>query len=227
MTTEKRANAAIWDDIYSGGRLLWYPYEVAVRIVNYLNRQGRLVGRILDHGCGTGNHLEFFVRLGLDAVGTEVAPAACEIVKNRFGGAKLKAPEVVVFDPERPLAGQLPRYDHVFAWGSTHYGRREKVLSDIAELAQGLAAGGSFIFAAPSLNDVVARHSVRESDGTYCLVDDVSGQEGALISIPQDEDELCEWCPGVEIEDIGRFGWTLRGETSEFIFLYGRKSGRS
>lgn len=222
MTDDNR-NVQIWDDIYTSGRMLWYPYEVAVRIVHQLRARKQLSGVILDHGCGSGNHLEFFTRVGLTAVGSEVSPATVQLVQSRFAGAKLPVPAVQIFDPAKPLAGQLPKFDHVFAWGSMHYNRKAKFLDDLRFLIEQLPAGGRLILAVPSRSDVVATQSRREADGSYRMVDDVSGQKDAVLTIPDDEQELRSWCAGIDIDDCGRFGWVIRGVPSEFLFVHGAR----
>ncbi len=222
MTSADR-NVKIWDDIYAGGRSLWYPYEVAVRIIHQLRGRQQLGGTILDHGCGSGNHLEFMVRLGLTPIGSEVSAASLALIKARFAGAKLMAPAVTLFDPAQPLNGQLPPFDHVFAWGSMHYNARGKFLEDLRTLIELLPAGGRMILAVPSRNDVVAAQSTREADGSYRLTAEVSGQQGAVVTIPEDEDEFRSWCRGIAIDDCGQFGWTLQGVRSEFLFLHGSK----
>ena len=218
-------NTEIWDGLYAGGRMLWYPYEVAVRIIHRLRAKQLLSGVILDHGCGSGNHLEFMVRVGLTPVGTEVSPASVGLIKARFAGAKLAAPPVTVFDPSKALAEQLPAFDHAFVWGSMHYNTRPKFLEDLAALIGRLPEGGQFILAVPSRNDVVATRSARDADGSYRITEDVSGQLGAVLTIPDDEDELRSWCRGIEIDDCGRFGWVVQGVPSEFLFINGTKKG--
>lgn len=221
---DRSSNAAIWENIYANGRSLWYPYEVAVRIVHYLGSHGRLEGTILDHGCGSANHLEMFFRLGYRAIGTEISKSAINLVSARFSGAKLKAPHVSLVDPEQPLPGQLPPYDHVFAWCSVHYNRVAKVKADLLDLIGSLPKGGSFILAIPTTNDVVVQQAEREIDGSYRIVGTVSNQGGALVTVPQSDDELRDWLPGIAIDDLGTFGWTFRGIRSEFFFLYGARS---
>lgn len=223
--TDARQNQEIWNEIYSSGRMLWYPYEVAVRIIHGIKAGGSLDGIILDHGCGSGNHLEFMTRLGLDVAGTEISPSSIALIKARFAGAKLPAPPLTLFDPTRPLAPQLPEYNHAFAWGSVHYNRKEKFLADLHDLIRGLPQGGRFVLAVPSLNDVIAKHSVREADGTYRVVEDVSGQKGAVLTIPLDRNELVGWCEGIAVEDCGHFGWVLHGVHSEFLFIHGERKG--
>lgn len=215
--------ASIWENIYAQGRMLWYPYEIVVRIGRRLANEGRLSGVVLDHGCGSGNHLEFLFRLGLDAVGSEVSESAKKLIDMRFAGAKLHAPAVTVFDPGKPLDGQLPDYDHVLAWGSTHYGPRDKVLADYRYLIDHLPKGGSFIAAVPSMNDVAARKSEPVDGGTRRISAAVSGQQGALITVPETREEFASWCDGIAIDDLGSFGWQIGGEQTEFYFLYGSR----
>jgi len=223
--SQENPNVKIWDDIYAGGRNLWYPYEVAVRIIHQLRARDLLRGVILDHGCGSGNHLEFMVRVGLTPVGSEVSAASLGLVKARFAGAKLMAPPVTLFDPSRPLDGQLPKFDHVFAWGSMHYNSRGKFLADLNTIITMLPAGGRLILAVPGTHDVVATQSTRDADGSYRLTGEVSGQAGAVVTIPDDEQEFRSWCPDIAIDDCGRFGWTVQGVQSEFLFLHGSKKG--
>jgi SAM-dependent methyltransferase len=223
--TSDNPNVKIWEDIYAGGRNLWYPYEVAVRIIHQLRGKGALKGVILDHGCGSGNHLEFMQRVGLSAIGSEISAASLDLIKARFAGAKLQAPPVTLFDPNQPLDTQLPAFDHVFAWGSMHYNRKAKVLADLAWLIDRLPEGGRLILAVPSTNDVVAAQSEREADGSYRIVTDVSGQKGALLTIPDNREELESWCAGLAIDDCGQFGWVVQGQRSEFLFIHGSKKG--
>jgi SAM-dependent methyltransferase len=223
-TAQAGANAEIWERIYGRGHMLWYPYDIVVRIVHHLRNAGRLEGVILDHGCGSGNHLEFLVRLGLRAVGSDVSPSSLATVKSRFAGAKLPAPALHRIVPGAPLAGQLPPYDHLLAWGSIHYNRKPGFLRDLGELIARLPEGGSFVFAIPSLDDVAARESVREADGSRRIASDLSGQEGAIVSVPESREELLGWCRGIEVDECDRFGWTFRGRRSDYFFLYGRKA---
>lgn len=221
--TKARDNVQIWNEIYATGHMLWYPYEIVVRIVHRLKREGRLGGVILDHGCGSGNHLEFLTRMGLDVIGTEISQASLSVIKARFAGAKLKMPDVSLIDLTKPLGPQLPRYDHLLAWGSTHYNRRDKFLRDLGDLIAGLSKGGLLILDVPTCNDAVRLGAQRESDGTFRLVENVSGQKGALITIPDSQQELISWCKGIDVEDCGTYSWTLSGVQVEHYFLFGTK----
>ena len=223
MAQETHEATLVWERFYQTGHRLWYPYEVLVRLVrHHLGREG-FPGLLLDHGCGSGNHLEFLTRVGVRTHGTEVSPAAIETVRSRFEGAMLPMPALSLVDPTRPLAGQLPAYDHVLAWGSVHYNRKDKVLEDLRALIEGLPKGGVFIFQVPSTNDVAARQAERLDDGSFRIVGSISSQTGAIATYPESHDELKTWLPGLALRDMGTVNVHLLGNAVEYFFAYGVK----
>jgi cyclopropane fatty-acyl-phospholipid synthase-like methyltransferase len=179
---------------------------------------------LLDHGCGSGNHLEFFTRIGVRAIGTEVAPAALRGVRERFAGAMLPQPELLLFDPQLSLGPQLPSYNHVIAWGSTHYNQRAKVLADINALIDALPPGGVMIFQIPSTKDVAARQSRRLPDGSFEIVGGISSQTGAICTFAEDENEVVAWLQGLDLIDLGRLSTRLLGNDVDYFFAYGTKA---
>jgi cyclopropane fatty-acyl-phospholipid synthase-like methyltransferase len=50
---------------------------------------GELLGRVLDIGCGTGEHALMAAQRGLEAAGIDSSPAAIEIAKRKAGGRGL------------------------------------------------------------------------------------------------------------------------------------------
>src|SRR4051794_29260815 len=111
--TAAATNRKIWDRIYEGGSLLWYPSEVMVRVVRRREREGGFAGVVLDHGCGSGNGTEFLARCGHRVHCTDISASALKVVERRFADAGLTPPSSSLIDVEHPLKGQLPKYDHV------------------------------------------------------------------------------------------------------------------
>lgn len=216
-------NTGIWNDSYERGLFLWYPSEALVRVVRALERSGQLQGVILDHGCGSGNIAEFLVRSGHQVHCTDISASALKTVERRFRGLMLPQPRTSLIDLAQPLSGQLPAYDNVVIWQSLYYSDVATVRAHLGVLIDRLPSGGAFVTAFPTRNDVSFTNSRARPDGSRELVDDISGQRGAVVSVPESPEMLADWCNGIAVTDIVTFGMTFGGLSSEFYALYGVK----
>jgi cyclopropane fatty-acyl-phospholipid synthase-like methyltransferase len=216
-------NTEIWDRIYAGGQSMWYPSEALVRIVRRHEKLEGFRGTILDHGCGSGPVAEFLARSGHKVICSEVSADALEATAARFVGTKLETPQLIRFDSALPLRPQLPLFDHVVAWGSLHYNSKTATRRQIAELIECLPYNGVFVMAVPTINDLSARASEMLADGTRRLLINQSGQHGALLAIPDSQDDLLNWCTGITVRDMVTFGMTFDGEKNEYVAVYGVK----
>jgi SAM-dependent methyltransferase len=217
------SNRRIWDQSYDRGLLLWYPSEALVRIVRTLEHAGKMSGLILDHGCGSGNIAEFLVRSGHKVHCTDISAVALETTQRRFRGLMLPAPTVSLIDQTKPLGPQLPDYGNLVIWQSLYYGTVPSTRQHLRELIGRLPRGGSFITAFPTRNDVAYTSSRPMPDGSREFIENVSGQMGAVVSVPESAEELAGWCEDIAVEDIVTFGIMFRGVQSEFYALYGFK----
>jgi cyclopropane fatty-acyl-phospholipid synthase-like methyltransferase len=72
-----------WDDSYSGAAPppwdIDRPQPAFVRLAD----EGRLSGRVLDSGCGTGEHALLAASRGADVTGIDVAPTAIERARQK------------------------------------------------------------------------------------------------------------------------------------------------
>jgi SAM-dependent methyltransferase len=66
-----------FDDAYKTRTAPWVIGEPQPAIVE-LERAGRIRGKVLDVGCGTGEHTILLTRLGYDVVGIDFSPHAVE-----------------------------------------------------------------------------------------------------------------------------------------------------
>ena len=80
-----------WDDAYTGDAPppwdIGRPQPVFVRLAD----RGLLTGRVLDAGCGTGEHTLLAAAHGADAVGVDESPAAIELARGKAAARGLQA----------------------------------------------------------------------------------------------------------------------------------------
>ena len=100
-------------------------------LVQQLPRQVRHRPRILELGCGTGNHLQALLKLGCDVVGIDKAPRMLAI-------AKTKCPNAVRLIPVH--FSDLSTVDFPYEFEAVFcYGTAMMYLSSYAEVAQVVA----------------------------------------------------------------------------------------
>ena len=83
-----------WENAYSKGKMLnKYPFDLVVSIVFrcFGNVSNREEIRILDLGCGAGNHSWFFSREGFSVVGIDASESAIKYLKERLESEGLSA----------------------------------------------------------------------------------------------------------------------------------------
>jgi cyclopropane fatty-acyl-phospholipid synthase-like methyltransferase len=94
-----------------------------------LAENGALRGRVLDAGCGTGEHALLAASLGLDATGVDSAPTAIEIARRKARERRLAVRFVLASALELASLGE--RFDTVIDSGLFHVfddeGRRRYV----------------------------------------------------------------------------------------------------
>ncbi len=130
-----------FDAIYEAGTPAWdigRPQPSFARLAE----DGQLVGRVLDVGCGTGEHALLAATLGHQAVGVDMSPRAIELARTK---ASERAVEVsfVVADALH-LAELGGQFDTVLDCGLFHVlddGERERYLESLGDV---VSPGGQF-----------------------------------------------------------------------------------
>jgi cyclopropane fatty-acyl-phospholipid synthase-like methyltransferase len=102
---------------------------------------GLLAGRVLDAGCGTGEHTLLAAAHGADATGIDVAPQAIERARRKAAGRGLKARFEVADLLNLPPDGWT--FDTVIDSGLFHVFSDEQRPRYVAGLASVLREGGT------------------------------------------------------------------------------------
>ena len=129
-----------WDDAYTGNAPppwdIGRPQPVFVRLAG----TGLLSGRVLDSGCGTGEHTLLAAAHGADAVGVDASPAAIEQARSKAADRGLKV-RFEVGDVLR-LSDLGLSFDTVIDSGVFHVFDDDSRAQYVASLASVLRPGG-------------------------------------------------------------------------------------
>jgi SAM-dependent methyltransferase len=123
-----------FDAIYAAGSPAWdigRPQPPFDRLAT----AGELVGRVLDVGCGTGEHALLAASLGYEAVGVDMSVRAIELARTKAAERGVEA-RFVVADALR-LVDLGEKFDTVLDCGLFHVledGERQRYVASLAEV---------------------------------------------------------------------------------------------
>jgi SAM-dependent methyltransferase len=98
-----------FDDAYKTRTAPWVIGEPQPAIVE-LERAGRIRGKVLDVGCGTGEHTILLARLGYDVLGIDFSPHAVEQARQN---AAAKGTDARFEVADALNLGDQPTYDTI------------------------------------------------------------------------------------------------------------------
>jgi len=160
-----------------------------------LAEAGGLVGRVLDVGCGTGEHALLAAALGHDAVGVDLAPRAIELAEAKAAHRGLGV-RFVVLDA-LALSDLHQRFDTVLDCGLFHVFDDDERGRFVDSLATVVPAGGRYhmlCFSERQAGDWgprrVTRDEIHASFATGWVVDSI---EPTVIEITIDPAGAQAW----------------------------------
>ncbi|WP_405166836.1 class I SAM-dependent methyltransferase [Nocardia sp. NBC_01499] len=159
-----------WNSVYDNDIAPWVIGEPQAAIVA-LERDGWIRGRVLDPGCGAGEHTILLTKLGYDVLGIDLSPSAVEFARANAAAQEIPAARFEVGDAiALGAASAAPTYDtivdsalfHIFGTESdtrAAYVRSLHALCKPGGLVNILALSDAGPGFGPQISDAVIRES--------------------------------------------------------------------
>jgi SAM-dependent methyltransferase len=173
-----------------------------------LAQAGAIRGRVLDVGCGTGEHALMAAGLGLDATGVDMATAAIEAAKRKARDRGLSA-RFLVWDAFE-LAALDEQFDTVLDSGLFHVFQDEDRPTFVDNLKAVIPAGGRYFMLC--FSDLqpgewgprrVTQNEIRASFGDGWRVHSIESARFDVTTGPDGQIHLPSHQTGVHLVDAG------------------------
>jgi SAM-dependent methyltransferase len=173
-----------WNAVYDNDTAPWVIGEPQPAIVA-LERDGWVRGRVLDPGCGAGEHTIALTRLGYDVLGVDLSPSALAYARRNAAGkgvpaARFELADMVAIGSDPELAAELGVFDTIVDSALFHVFREDDAMR--ASYVRGLhalcAPGGrvhvlALSDAEPGFGPRISDRLIRESFGAGWELEDL------------------------------------------------------
>jgi cyclopropane fatty-acyl-phospholipid synthase-like methyltransferase len=196
-----------WDDVTvqkSGGQ--WYPAEPMIRLTaRFIQRRvgidsydvKRPTNRVLDVGCGNGNHVLFFAEQGFSTAGVDVSKSAIELARQRATERGLDVDLEVGDAADLPWESEM--FDLVVSDGVLDHVSFSQAKSILAEIQRVSTPGAYLFLSLRSAADSEWGRGEKVEENTYILQE---GYEKGMLQHFFDRRSIKELLDGYEIFDI-------------------------
>jgi cyclopropane fatty-acyl-phospholipid synthase-like methyltransferase len=196
-----------WSDVTtqkSGGQ--WYPAEPMVRLTaRFIQRRTgidsydleRPTERVLDVGCGNGNHVLFFAEQGLSATGVDISESAIELGRQRAAETGLDV-DFKIGDAA-DLSWGSETFDLVVSDGVLDHVSFSEAKSILAEIRRVSTPDAYIFLSLRSTADSECGRGEKVKENTYILK---QGYEKGMLQHFFDRRSIEELLDGYEIFDI-------------------------
>ena len=195
-----------WDDTYKEFGGIWYPMPGLVKFsARYLRRRigvdvytvKRDFNKVLDVGCGNGNHVKFFAEQGFDVSGMDISEEAISIARAWMNELGLRA-DLVAGDAEK-LPYEDGSFDVVVSNGVLDHVPFSKAKRMMKEIRRVLISGGYVHIRLRSTEDCEFGRGKKVGHNTFVLAE---GYEKGIIQHYFDLEEIEELFKGFKVFDI-------------------------
>ena len=151
-----------WDASYHNGPAPWdigRPQPAIVRLAS----SGRLAGRVLDAGCGTGENTLHVASLGLSVLGIDVAETALAIAREKAHDRRIKVEFAAADAFHLERLGR--RFETVLDCGLFHTFDRDEQARYVASLASATERNGTlYVLCFSNQGPDAGPHPIREEE---------------------------------------------------------------
>lgn len=167
-----------------------FPSDTVIRMFYKEGLAGQSHGKVLELGCGAGNHLMMFAAYGWQVTGLDYSAKSLAMAQHNLQTSGYQG-LLLEHDLNHPLPAMEDQFDVLLAPSSLYYVSREQTYKRLAEVNHHLQSGALVYFRMRLPDDHRYGRGRAAGHGAWHLDIDYTG-EGGLLNVFWTEHELIE-----------------------------------